>query len=315
MSTSAYPIDPSLTAIAVAYKNEEYIADMVAPRITVGAEQFTRLQYKADAFYALPETRVGRRSAPNEVNLEASEVPGMTEDHGLDGGVPQNDIKNAESYKSDDGGQVYDPLGDETMLLSELVMARREKRVADLVMNPATYDAQLQEVLAAGDKFSNPLANIIDIMNEALDMPLVRPNQIIFGQGGWTKFKSHPQIVEAIKGTGAAAGNVLRQQVAELFEVKEVLVGSARANVAKPGQVPQLARMWGNAVALLHKAPVPQVKGACTFMGTFQWGPKVAMQWPNPKMGLRGGIGVRAGESVVEKVIANQAGYLLREAF
>lgn len=307
MALSPYPIDPALTAIAIAYKNADYIADMVLPRITVGKQQFKFLQYGTDKFFNVPDTLVGRRSKPNEVVLDASEVTDSTEDHALDGGVPRADIDNADER--------YDPLGDEVSFVMEMIAIRRERRVADIVFNAATYDAGLKQTLAGASQFSDASSDPIGVINAALDVPLMRPNQLVFGQTGWTKFRSHPAIVEAVLGTGAKKGVVKREAVAELFEVSEVLVGTARGNLAKRGQAANIARMWGNHIACLYKAPVPQARGAVTFGGTFQWGTPIASQWEDKDMGMRGGIACRAGESVKERVIASQAGYFFESAF
>lgn len=305
MSISAYPIDPALTAIAIAYKNASYIADIVLPRIRVGKQEFSFLQYASDQYFNAPETLVGRRGRPNQVELKATEVTDKTEDHALDGGVPNSDIENADER--------YDPLGDEVAFIQELIALRREIRSSGIVFNPATYAAGLKETVV--DKFSDPTKPVIAPISDALDLPLMRPNQMVFGQGGWNKFRRHPEIVEAVLGTGAKKGIVKREAVAELFEVDEVIVGQARGNSAKRGQVPVLSRLWGNHLALLHKAPVPQAKGAVTFGGTFEFGDRIASQWEDKNIGMRGGVACRTGESVKERVIAGETGYFFEDAF
>jgi len=307
MALSAYPIDPALTAIAIAYRNPGYIADLVLPRIRVGKQAFKFLQYAAETQFTVADTLVGRRSRPNQVTLDATEISDATEDHALDGGVPRSDIENADER--------YDPLGDEVAFIMELIALRREMRVAGIVFNPATYDAGLRVTLAGADRFSDPASDAIGVINKALDVPLMRPNQMIFGQGGWTAFRSRPDIVEAVLGTGAKKGVVKREAVAELFEVDEVIVGQARGNTAKKGQPAALARLWGGHLALTYKAPVPQAKGAVTFGGTFQWGESEASQWEDKNMGMRGGVACRAGESVKERVIAGQAAFFFENAF
>jgi hypothetical protein len=308
MAKSAYPIDPALTAIAIAYKNANYIADQVLPRIMVAKQEFTFLKYATEQNFNIPETRVGRRSKPNEVSLTAEEVTDSTNDEALDGGVPNSDIDNADAR--------YDPLGIEVAFLQELIALAREARAAGLVFDVDTYAAGLKATLA-GDTQFNDVDNktVIATINAALDAPLVRPNQMVFGQYGWTQFRQLPEIVEACLGTGATRGNATREQVAALFEVDEVLVGAARANSAKRGQAANLTRLWGKHLALTHKAPVPDAKGAVTFGGTFQFGGRVAGQWEDKNIGMRGGVAVRTGESVKERVIASQAGYFFEDAF
>jgi hypothetical protein len=305
MANSPFPIDPALSAIAIAYKNPAYIADMVAPRIRVAKQEFKFLQYADDQFFNIPDTRVGRRSKPNEVELNATEVTDSATDWGLESGVPQSDIDNSDER--------YDPLGVKTAFLQELIDLDREKRVADMIFNPASYPVLLRQTLAGGSQFSDFVnSDPIGVINAALDEPLVRPTQMVFGQASWSKFRANPKIVKAVQGNAGDSGNATREQVAQLFELDEVLVGAGRANSAKPGQAAALFRLWGKHIALLHKAPVPDAEGAVQFCGTFQWGDRIAGQWDDKNIGLRGGKMVRNGESLKERIIANQAGYLLQ---
>lgn len=308
MPKSAYPIDPALTAIAIAYRNPNYIADLVLPRIPVGKQEFKFMEYPVDTFFNIAETAVGRKSRPNEIDLIGTEVTDSTIDHGLRGSVPQADIDNADLR--------YDPLGNMVMLLQEQIALAREKRVAAVVFSAATYPVGLKQTLAGTSQFSDYVnSDPIGVINAALDLPLMRPNQMTFGQQGWTKFKSHPAIVEAVKGTGADKGNVTRQQVAELFELDEIIVGAARSNTANRGQAATLSRLWGKHIALTYKAPVIDAENSVTFGGTFEWGGRFAQQWHDKDIGLRGGTAVQTGESVKERMIATQCGYFIESAF
>ena len=308
MALSPYPIDPALTAIAVAYRNPGYVADAVLPRVLVDKQRFSFLSYSSDTMFNVPDTRVGRRSKPNEVTLEATETTDSTEDYALDGGVPRADEDNADSR--------YDPLGNEVMFLQELIALDRERRVANLVHSLNTYDSSLRTTLSGTSQFSDfTNSDPLNAILTALDLPLMRPNQMVLSQDGWTKLRIHPKIVEAVKGTGAKSGTATREQVAELLEIEEIIVGQARANTAKRGQTPTISRLWGKHIALLYKAPVINAKGAVTFGASFQWGDRIASQWEEKNMGMRGGTAVRTGESLKERVVASQAGYFFQNAF
>ncbi len=312
---SPHPIDTALTAIAFGYKNKNYIADMVAPRVMVPSQRFSFMQFKDESFYQMPESRVGRRSTPEELNLESIETPDFCEDHGFDGGVPLADEMNAAAYKSVSGGRIYNPMDAQVMQLSEALAIVREKRVADIANNPVSYDPALQILIPNGQKFNEAGGDPISVITESADMPLLPPNQMIFSRPVWTKFRKLPQIVEAIKGTGADQGLVTRQQVAELFEMEEVLVGDTRGNISRPGQPANLSRLWGNNIILAHKSAVMNATDAPTFMATFEWGMRSVTSWFEKNMGVRGGTKCRVYESVRERVVASQGGFLIRAPF
>lgn len=120
MTTGApFVIDPDLTGIAIAYKNDGYLADRIAPRQQVNAELFEVDYLDLDTLYEFQDDRVGRMSTPNQVVWKSSRTQFSTEDHALDSPVPQKDIENYQGI-----GPSPDMIA--TELVSELVMLNRE---------------------------------------------------------------------------------------------------------------------------------------------------------------------------------------------
>lgn len=307
MAVSPYPIAPDLTAISVVYKNASYIADMVLPRTPVAKQNFTFTQFPLDAMFSEYDTTVARRGKTNEVTLDGVEVGDFTTDQGLEAGVPQADVDNSDER--------YRPLDMQTMQLTELVALGRERRVANLVFNAASYAAALTTTLSGTGQYSD-YANSDPVVgvNLMLDAPLIRSNKLVFGQAAWTTFRSHPKVVQACKGTAQTGGIASRQQVAELFEVEEVLVGAARANNAKRGQLPAMARLWGKHIAGIYIPKVLTGQGEVAFGASFQFGERLVMSGFDKNIGMRGGQMVRVGESIRERVIAQQAGFFIQNA-
>lgn len=299
--------DPRLTGIAIAYRNQMMIADAVLPRVPVGTDPFKYLVYdKADRF-TVPNTRVGRKGRPDQVEFGATEVEASTEDYGLEDAVPQHDIDRAP--------EGFDPLGNATEGIMDLVALDREIRVANLVFALATYPAAQRETLAGTDQWSDPddSTPIVDI-SDALDVPIMRPNVLVLGQKTATVLRRHPQIVKSFNGTSGEAGIVPISFLAEMFELEEVLVGKAFVNTAKPGQAPVFARTWGNHAALIHRNRLANTQRGVTFGFTAQFGDRVAGSAEDRNIGLRGGQMVRAGESVKEVISASDVGYFFEDA-
>jgi hypothetical protein len=310
MAKSPFAIDPELTAVAIAYKNDSYIGDMVAPRRTVGKEEFQWDEYTTSEMYTIPDTKVGRLSAPNQVTFSSTRNTESTQDYGLDAPVPQKDIDNADANR--------DPKAHATMGVMELVMLDREKRLADVVDDLNTYAAAHKDTLSGTDQFSDytnsdPLSYLLG----KLDIPLMRPNKMEIGQEAWTVLRTHPVLVEAVVGTGAAKGAITREQLAQLLELEEVLVGRSRANAAKPGQTMSLYRLWGKHITMFYSSPLSELTSATqipTFMLTAQFGTQVAGEIVDPDMGLKGGVKIRAGESVKEVKISDFCAFHVHNA-
>lgn len=312
-----FPFTPSpqYTAIALAYSNNEMIADQVLPRASVNERSFKwDLRTKADLF-SVPDLRVGRKGSPNEVEFTAIEQTSSVDDFGLDDVIPMEDVESARSKPG------LDPLGRATEGVTELMMLAREKRVADLVFTAATYPAGNKLTLDANNQWSN-YANaasdpVEDIM-AAIEGMLMRPNTLVLGSQVMYQLRRHPKLIAAVYPTGgnAATGGVATvDMLRELFEVDRILVGRAWINTAKPGQTASLSRIWGKQAALLRINPLAGVRGNDISFGmTAEYGTRVAGNMPEPKVGLRGAQRVRVGESVKELVTAADTGYLFDAA-
>lgn len=321
MATDAtFPVDPVLTGVAMAYRNRRLIADQVLPRVApIGKAEFAWYEWATEEHFTIPDTKVGRRSAPNEIEFHGERHTGECLDYGLDDVVPVSDQANA-------AGTGLNPERKAAEGLTDLIDLSREKRVADLVFNPATYSQKTQ--LSGTDQWSD-FANsdpIEDIM-AGLDSLLIRPNVAVIGRPAFSVLARHPKINKALNVSGADAGIATRQAIADLFDLEEVLVGEAFLNTAKRGQTPSYGRVWGKHMALIHRDPMAtNTNGRVTFGFTMQAdygggmigtdGDRaiVAGSMPEPKQGLRGSTRVRVGESVSEVISGPLVGYFIQDA-
>ena len=149
---------------------------------------------------------------------------------------------------------------------------------------------------------------------EALDVPVFRPNVAVFGQAVWTQLRQHPKVVQAVYGTAQTGGSVGRQALADLLEIKTILVGAGFVNTAKKGQAATYSRVWGKHAAFLYISQDAADADQPTWGFTAQFGDRIAGNIPEPKAGLRGGQRVRVGESVLEVVSATDVGYYFQNA-
>jgi hypothetical protein len=306
-----FPIQSELTAITLAYQNRRLIADEVLPRTPAPSREFKWLQMGRDQMFTVPETLVGRKGQPNEVEFGGTETPGFVRDYGLDDVVPNEDLDSAPAG--------FDPLGTAVTGVTELIALDREKRVADLVFNSNTYPAANRTTLSGTSQWSDYTnSDPYSAIQTALDGMLMRPNVAVIGRLAWSKLRVHPKITAAL--APSSTGNTLTanglgspatlQAVADLLELDRIIVGEAFINTAKPGQTASLSRCWGKHMAFLHQNPVATIRGnAVTFGFTAEWGNRVAGSMPEPKVGLRGSQRVRVGESVNELIVASDVGY------
>jgi len=308
MANAPFPIQPTLTAVAIRYSNRDMIADQVAPRVPVFAQEFEYLRHTVAEGFTVPDTRVGRKSQPREVEFTAEEVAASTEDYGLDDVIPQRDIDNAPAN--------YDPLARATEGVMNLLLLDREQRVADLVFGLNTYAAANRATLSGTAQWSDySVSNPLDVIMKARDAMVMPGNVLVLGQATWTAMRQHTRVVQAVYGTAQTAGIITREQLAAALELDEVLVGRGLRNTARLGREATYAPVWGKHAALIRRDTSPAGPNRMpTFCWTAQFGTRIAGSMPEPKAGLRGGVRVRAGESVKEVISANDLGYFWQNA-
>lgn len=314
MSGAPFTINPTLSAVAVAYKNRRLIADEVLPRtLPVGTKTFKYTVFPKGEAFTVPDTAVGRRGRPNVVEFGGTQTEATCLDYGLEDEIPQDDIDQAEAARAL-APDLATPQAHATEMVTDLIELDREVRTANIVFAPATYGAGNKVQLAGADQFSNVGSKPVGVISDALDSMIIRPNVGVFGAISWSKFRRHPEIVSAVLGNDGTKGIATRQQVIELFELEDLLVGEAFVNTAKKGQNEQFARAWGKHIAFIHRNKLADRNKGVTFGLTVPYGTRIAGDRPDADIGLRGGVRVRVGETVKELITAADVGFLFQDA-
>ena len=316
MSQFAFPINPALTAIAMAYRNPDQvlIADQVLPRIPV-SQLFKWTRYDIAQGYTVPDTRVGPKSEPNKVDFKGTELQEQVADYGLDDLIASSEIDAFMAMPRPATGGPLSPQELSTMMIMGLIKLDREVRVASLVFDANQYAAANKATLAGTSQWSDTAnSDPVAAIGDALDVPVIRPNKMVLGRAAWTKLRRHPKIVQACNATNQGAGIASRQQVADLFEIQEIMVGEAFVNTARRGQAAAMSRTWGKHCLLMYSNTQAAIERQPVFGFTGQFGTQVAGTIAAPTKGLRGGEIVRAGESVKEVIAAADVAYFFQNA-
>lgn len=312
MSKSPFQYNPSLTAIALAYKNPAFslIADQVLPIVPVATENFAYLSYPKEDAFTVPDTRVGRTSKVNQIEFGNSMLSATTEDFGLEDPIPSKDIVNAQNSKIG-----HDPLARSVEYLTNLILLDREVRVAGAVFNAANYAATNKATLSGTGQWSDPASDPAAVILAAQDGMTMKGNTLVLGRATWTALRQNTKLVAKILGTASSSGLLTRQQVADALELNAVLVGESWVNTARKGQTAALGRTWGKHACLLYLDPTADTNRGITFGFTAEFENRVAGTiMDDPDIGLRGGAKVRVGMSVKELILGSDLGYMWTNA-
>ena len=310
--------NPRLTQIALAVKPYGMIADIVLPRVPVEAESFKYTVFADNTFFDIPDTSIGRKSEPNEVEFGGTLVDASTTDQGLSDVVP---IKDVNQFKA--GLNNVDPEATATEGTSILIDLAREQRAANFIFNAANYSASLKTTLSGTSQWSDPTSDPIADITNARDAMLVKPNKLVLGRKTASALQRHPKIVAAIYGktgvgaAGTAAGIVSLQGLADLFELDQVIVGEAWFNNARKGQSTNMARLWGNHASLLRIDPAVRslnITSIPSFACTAQWGTRRVRTVFDGGVGVDGANKIIIVEQVKEILLWQNAGFYFQNA-
>lgn len=305
-ASSPYPVNTDLTNVVTAYKNEEFVADKILPRIPVGTDTFEYFFHDKEDKFTMPDNTAGRKGQLNYVETSGTSQTAKTIDYGLQVFISAKDIANASKIPN------YNIRSINAELIAEQNALIREYRVAAAVQNADNYATANKTTLTASNQWSHADSDPLYAILTAQDACLMRPNKLLLNQAVATRLRTHPKVVSAITGNTNGYGVVSLEQIRQVLELDEIIVAAAWYQSANPGQTATMARMWADSAVLFYQKRGVMTPASTTFGYTAQFGQKVAFEKQvNPgDGGLRGGITIVSGESVKEIICANDLGYL-----
>jgi hypothetical protein len=291
-------VDRYLTTIAVTYGPTGHIADSVLPPINVADE--TGLYYVYDkSRFQLAYAKRAPRTIYKELEWAATQDSYAAEEYGLEMKIDDRERSNS-ALPAD-----LDETG--TEVLTDVLLNVREQRVASLVTNAANFPAGHTVTLLAADQWTDPTSTPIDDI-EAGRAQIRRasgslPNRILMGYEVWTKLKRNAQVLNELNGERATV-----QNVAELFEVESILIGSVLYNTTTEGQTEVLGDRWGKDVLLYYQPPRPNLR-VPGFGYQLVVQPLRVFRYREPRINCDV---IRVTEIRAEKIVAITLGYLLK---
>ena len=299
MATSPFVQDVERTAIALAYRPEGLIADRVLPRVPVGKKQFTYTVFDQKSLTSIPNTAVGRLSAPNRVELGSVDIPVTVKDYGLSSVVINDEEGNAPANNKPSDAAV--------LALTDLIALDREQRVAREVF-PGDADGRSasygSNVDTPATEWSTPASSdpIGDLL-KARDLCLSQPNKLVLGKQVWATLATHPRVVSAIRGI-TEDGVATKEQLAALLDIEEILIGRSWKDAARKGHAVNRAWLWGKHAAFLCVSANPSVRGGSASYGLTGEHQSRRVMSREVTVGLNGGVEYLVGEEVAELITA-----------
>lgn len=298
-------VDTALTNVSVAYRNNDYICDLVAPPVAV--------RKQSDKYYIYDPEREALRSTDDarspgaeatELNFSVSTDSYYCEDHALSAAIPDEERENADP--------AIQPDIDRTELLSDKIELNREIALqtllstSGLIPQGLVADPDRWDVNDAADPLEPFQAARLSIYQNAQK----RANTVILPYRVYEVMRNHPKVIERIK--YSVAGVLSEEMLASLLDVERVVVARSMKNSAARGQTASVEPVWGNQAYMLYVPPRPalkQVAAAYTFVWTGATGSvkgSLVERWREPR---RKADMIRVQKYYDQKLVAPTAAY------
>ncbi len=252
-SRSDVHVDGPLTNISVAFLQDadNFVADRVFPNIPVN--------HQSDVYYTYPKGEFNRDDmqlrAPGTESAGANYRLG-TDTYSAPVRALHKDIADQVRANAD---SPLSPDREATEFLTGKALINREVNFAANYFQAGIWDTDVTAGLNWDDAASTPIADVRVGVRTVLQNTGFKPNTMVMGRECWDILVDHPDLVGRLdRGQTSGPARVLRDAIAALFEIDQVLVMEAIQNTAGKGLADNHSFIGTGVDALLvYSAPNP----------------------------------------------------------
>lgn len=244
-----------LTELSLAYKNEEYICELVAPLVTVKKDSGKIFSYGMSNLRIVNTYRsVGGKPNIVETTVTSSDHYSL-EDHVLGEFIPDEVMENYDAP--------LQPRMDTTESLTDRILVDKEKALADVLSATATMT---RNTTLSGTSQWNDYANSDPITDIKTAKASVRtgsgktPNTLLLSWDVLNTLLFHPDIIAFFPGAAQVTQDMVQSALPKIFGLKRLLVGSAQYNNSNMGGTDTLADIWSKVALVLYIEETPRLR-------------------------------------------------------
>jgi len=258
-------VDVPLSNVALNYRPDGMVADMVAPIVPVTKQSNRIATFDRGEIYRVEDDK---RSPGKEANIIERSVSSLTyfaDNYALKSQVTIEDRENADPIYAQ---ELYN---DGARYVTGKLMLGWENRLATLVGNTSNVGSS-SAVSSAWSDYTNsdPLTDMLTGIDNVYDSNGMRPNRILFGEKAWRWARRNTTIRNLIFGTNNGGGYASISNLADLLEVESINVSRTYKNTANESQAESLSQVLDDKV-LVYYAPTTPSRDTPSFMYSFRW--------------------------------------------
>lgn len=294
---STQHVDQLLSNVSIKYAPTGLIAMQVFPEVPVKKDSDLYRIYTRN--FRIPETKRANKGLAKEHQFEVTTSSYNLEMHALKDYVSDNDMDNYD---------VSDLKADTTEELTEKILLRMEKTVADLM---TTTSWSLGVSLAAGSAFtdntttSNPIPIFDTAATTVINNSGFVPNMAVIPRGTFIAIKNHVSVLDRVKYTSK---EMTPDIMKGLFNLNEILIANGAYDSAAQGATSSIGAIWGSHVLVAYKPDSPSpLKPSSGYI--FRKNSPMVRRW---RVEEREAEAIEVQMKYQVKVVASLSGYLIK---
>lgn len=288
-------VDSLLSQISLEYQNQEYIWDRIFPQVPVAKDSDLFRVYVRN--WRIPETLRSSRGVANDHQFDVTTATYALAEHALVDYVSDRDAQNYD---------LADLRSDTTQTLTDTIQRRCEFDTAQLVMTSTSWSLNVS--LAAAFTSNTTTTNPIPVLDTGGTTVLANsgllPNIAVFPRVTFIAIKNHTSVLDRTKYTSA---NMTKEMLQGLFDLEEILVGTANYDSSAEGVTDAITPIWTDKIWMGYRPARPgprQASAGYTFMSRV---PAVRRWRDEP----RRSEAIEVQKIFQSRVVASLAGYLI----
>ena len=244
-------IDRAIQNVAIRYSNPGYVAEAVAPRVTVEKESdkyftFTKGDWFRDE--ADDDRQPGDRAPRGGFDI-------ANENYALKEIAQASEVHDRIAANADNPLRPYE---DASEWASQMVNLRKERRCSSTLFASGAWGTDKTVANQWSDFInSDPASDTAEGKDAVLQETGQVPNRLLIGQNVFRYLRQHPDGLDRFKHT--QTGIMTREMVAQWLDVEQIIVGNAVVNTSKKGAADSMSFVWGDNALLMYVTTSPSI--------------------------------------------------------
>jgi hypothetical protein len=262
-------IDTYLSEIAINYRPQGMIADMIAPIVSVSKETNVYPVFSRKEAFSIEDTSRSRATEAKRITRSVGSAAYAVKNYALAYDLPIEDRANMDAalqFELEAGAGRY--LQDKLMLDWDrrvLSMIASATNVATGFLTGSAWNAPVDA--NQGD----PISMIFRAKEQQQSLTAQSPNSILIGWRAWNLLRRNSKMRNFILGTNNGGGAVTRDAARAAFEVERFNVAGAFYDTSNEAQPAALTANPLHDAVLLYYAPTAPSRETPSFMYSFRW--------------------------------------------